>query len=132
MFVALLAKPVRLAVMFPAAKSPLASRVTIAEAVFASVAVVAELLTFPDVAMVANFVSAIAADALMSAFTMVPFAIFEEVTASLMIFTVVIASSEIIGAAALELVPAKSPPNCILPFTDAVASGVAATTLAST
>ncbi len=111
MLLALLAKPVKLAVIVPAAKSPLASRVTIADAVLASVAVVAELLTFPAVEIVANLVSAIAADELMSVFTMVPSAILAEVTAPLIILTVVIASSEITGAAALELVPAKSPPN---------------------
>src|SRR5574343_206240 len=54
------ALPFKVAVMVPAAKSPFASRATIAEAVLASVAVVAELLTFPEVAIVASFVSAIA------------------------------------------------------------------------
>jgi len=61
--------PVKFAVTVPAAKLPDASLDTMALAVFASVAVVAELLTFPDVAMVANFVSTIPADGLTSAFT---------------------------------------------------------------
>ena len=102
------AKPVKLAVIVPAAKSPLASRATIADAVFASVAVVAELLTFPDVEIVANFVSAIAADALMSALTIVPSAIFAEVTAASLILAVVTALAAMAGDAA---VPVKSPAN---------------------
>lgn len=61
MFVALLATPVKLAVMVPAIKLPLASRATIADAVFASVAVVAALLTLPGVTIVANFISLILA-----------------------------------------------------------------------
>ncbi len=111
MLLALDAKPVKLAVMVPAAKLPLASRATIAEAVFASVAVVAELLTFPEVEMVANFVSTIAADALMSAFTIVPSVILAELTAPSLILTVVMALSEMTGAAAVVPVPAKSPPS---------------------
>jgi hypothetical protein len=82
-----------------------------ADAVLASVAVVAELLTFPAVEMVANFVSAMAADALMSVLTISPSLILADVTALLMIFTVVIASSEMTGFDALEFVPAKSPAN---------------------
>ncbi len=69
MLLALLARPVTLAVIVPAVKFPLASRATMAEAVLAFVAVVAELLTFPAVAIVASLVSTIAADVLMSAFT---------------------------------------------------------------
>src|SRR5438477_5346841 len=52
-----------------AAKLPDASRATMALAVFALVAVVAELDTLPAVEIVANFVSTIAADADTSAFT---------------------------------------------------------------
>ena len=66
------AAPVSAAVMVPAAKLPDASRTTIALAVLALAAVVAELLTLPAVAMVASLVSTIAADALTSAFKMVP------------------------------------------------------------
>ena len=62
--------PVRFAVIVPAVKLPLASRATIALAVFAEVAVVAELLTFEAVEIVASLVSTMAADALMSALTM--------------------------------------------------------------
>jgi hypothetical protein len=50
---------IAVAVMVPAVKLPEASRATIAEAVFASVAVVAEFRTFPDVEMVLNLLSAI-------------------------------------------------------------------------
>lgn len=115
--------------MVPAVKSPLASRATRADAVFASVAVVAELLTFPAVAIVANFVSAMAAEALMSAFTRVPSAILSLVTAPLLIFEVVTALAAMLGEAA---VPVKSPANWILPLVVASASGVALETLAST
>jgi hypothetical protein len=69
------ALPVKEAVIVPALKSPDASRATIALAVFADVAVVAELLTFKAVEIVASFVSTIAADALMSALTITPAAI---------------------------------------------------------
>ena len=55
-----------------AVKLPLPSRATIALAVFAEVAVVALLLTLPAVMIVASFVSAMAALALMSASTMTP------------------------------------------------------------
>jgi tRNA-binding EMAP/Myf-like protein len=64
------AVPVRFAVIVPAIKLPDASRATIADAVFALAAVVAELLTFEAVEIVASFVSTIAAEALMSALTM--------------------------------------------------------------
>ena len=93
--VAVLALPVSDAVIVPALKSPLASRATIAEAVFALVAVVAEFDTFSAVAIVASFVSAIAADALMSPSTIVPSAIFAEVTAPSAIFSVVTAEPPI-------------------------------------
>jgi hypothetical protein len=63
------------AVIVPALKLPDASLATIADAVLALVAVVALLDTLPAVAMVANFVSAIAAEALMSASTITPAAI---------------------------------------------------------
>jgi hypothetical protein len=72
---AALAVPVRVAVIVPALKFPDASRATIADAVFALAAVVAELLTFSAVAIVSSLVSTIAALALMSAFTMTPEAI---------------------------------------------------------
>jgi hypothetical protein len=67
-----LALPVRFAVIVPALKFPDASRATIADAVFAFVAVVAELLTLDAVEMVASLVSAMAALALMLAFTITP------------------------------------------------------------
>jgi len=67
-----LAVPVNAAVIVPAVKLPEASRATIALAVFADAAVVAELLTFNAVEMVANFVSTMPAAALMSAFTIAP------------------------------------------------------------
>jgi hypothetical protein len=70
------AVPVKLAVIVPAVKLPLASRATIADAVLALVAVVALLLTLPAVEMVASLVSAIAAEALMSTSAMVPLTIF--------------------------------------------------------
>ena len=108
MLLALLAKPVKLAVIVPAVKLPLASRATMADAVLASVAVVAELFTLPAVAMVANLVSTMAADGLISAFTIVLSAIFAEVTAALIIFAVVMAFAAIVGAPA---VPLKSPAN---------------------
>ena len=53
----------------PAEKFPEASRSTIVFAVFADVAVVAELATLPAVEIVANFVSTIAAVGDTSAFT---------------------------------------------------------------
>ena len=59
--VAVVALPLKLAVIVPALKFPDASRATIAFAVFPLVAEVAEFKTLPDVAIVANFVSAIAA-----------------------------------------------------------------------
>ena len=63
------------AVIVPALKLPEASLATIADAVLALVAVVALLDTFPAVDIVANLVSAIPADALMSASTITPAAI---------------------------------------------------------
>jgi hypothetical protein len=70
--------------MVPAVKLPDASLATIAEAVLTFVAVVAELLTLPAVAMVASLVSTIAADALIAAdhvtSTMVPLRIIVLVT----------------------------------------------------
>ena len=77
---AVLALPVNAAVMVPALKLPEASRATIAEAVLAFVAVVALLLTLSAVLIVANLVSTIAAEALMSAFRIVPSRIIVEVT----------------------------------------------------
>ncbi len=129
MLLALLASPVKFAVIVPAVKSPFASRATMADAVLALVAVVAELLTFPEVAMVANLESAMAADALISAFTIVPSAILALVTAPSLILAVVTALAAMAGDAA---VPVKSPANWILPLVEASASGVAETTLAST
>src|SRR5262249_24489900 len=67
--VAVVALPESAAVIVPAEKLPDASRETIASAVFVLVAVVAEFDTFPAVEMVANLVSAIAAVADTSAFT---------------------------------------------------------------
>src|SRR6266852_5015574 len=55
------AAPVKLAVIVPAEKLPDPSRDTMAFAVFALVAVVAELATFPAVLIVASFVSTIPA-----------------------------------------------------------------------
>jgi hypothetical protein len=57
-FVAFVAVPLRFAVMVLAWKEPEASRITSALAVFAEVAVVALLATFPAVAMVARLLSA--------------------------------------------------------------------------
>lgn len=105
---ALLANPVKLAVMVPAVKSPFASRATIADAVFAFVAVVAELLTLPEVAIVANLVSKMAAVALMSAFTISPSRILALVTAPSLILVVVMAFAAMVGEVA---VPLKSPAN---------------------
>jgi hypothetical protein len=67
-----LAVPVNAAVIVPAEKSPEASRATIALAVFADAAVVAELLTFNAVEIVASLVSTIAAAAFISALTIEP------------------------------------------------------------
>jgi hypothetical protein len=58
--VAVVALPVNAAVIVPAEKFPLPSRATIADNVFALVAVVAELETLPAVDNVARYVSAIA------------------------------------------------------------------------
>ena len=57
-----------LMVRVPAVKLPEASRVTMALIVLALVALVAELLTLPAVAMVASLVSSIAAEVCTSAF----------------------------------------------------------------
>ena len=70
-----LAVPVKAAVIVFAVKFPEASRATIADAVFADVAVVAELLTFDAVEIVASLVSTMPAAALMSASTITPAAI---------------------------------------------------------
>jgi hypothetical protein len=98
MLVALLARPVKLAVIVPALKLPLPSRATIADAVLSAVAVVAELLTLPAVAIVANLVSAIAADEFISALTISPSKIFALVTASAANLAVEMAKLEIMGA----------------------------------
>ena len=74
------AVPVKVAVIVPAAKLPLPSLATIVETVFTFVAVVAELLTLPPVLIVASFVSTIAAEALISPFTIVPSTIIALVT----------------------------------------------------
>ena len=63
------AAPVKLATTVPALKFPELSRSTIVFGVFALVAVVAEFATLPAVEMVANLVSAIAAEGSTSAFT---------------------------------------------------------------
>jgi hypothetical protein len=67
--VAVVALPLKFAVIVPAEKLPDASRATMAFAVFALVAVVAELATLPVVEIVASFVSTIPADADTSAST---------------------------------------------------------------
>ena len=59
-------------VALPATKFPDESRAIIAEFVFEDVAVVAEFDTFPAVEIVASFVSAMAAEAFMSASTITP------------------------------------------------------------
>ena len=111
--------PVRFAVIVPALKLPLASRATIADAVLSAVAVVAELLTFPLVAMVANLESEMDAEDEISSFAMVPSAI----------FALVMTPVAIDGDSA---VPVKSPANLILPVADVVATGAPEVTLAST
>ena len=75
--VAVDAFPLNAAVIVPAVKLPLPSLATIALAVFKFVAVVAELLTLSAVAIVANFVSTIPAEALISASTIAPAEILE-------------------------------------------------------
>ena len=67
--VAVVALPLKFAVMVPAEKLPDASRATMALAVLALVAVVAELATLPAVEIVASLLSVIPADADTSAFT---------------------------------------------------------------
>jgi len=74
--------PVKSALIVPALKSPFSSLSTIVFGLFDEVAVVAELVTFPDVLIVASLVSTIPASEAISAFTMVPFSILSEVTAS--------------------------------------------------
>ena len=116
--VAVDALPVIAALMFLALKSPLASRATIVDTVFASVAVVAELLTFPAVVIVANLVSAIDAEVEISALTISPFTILllvMELSAksavtmvSSAIFVLVIAPVAMDGEAAF---PVRSPAN---------------------
>ena len=116
------------AVMVPAIKPPLLSRATMVETVLAAVAVVAELLIFPDVEMVASLVSAMAAMLDISALTISPLSILAEVielsaksavtispskilalvTASAAILAVVMARLEMTGAVAA---PPKSPAN---------------------
>ena len=89
--VAVEALPDSAAVTVPAEKLPDASLATIAEPVFAFVAVVAELLTFPAVAIVASLVSTIAALAFTSSLTIAP---------------EVIAADRVIPAPPLKLTPA--------------------------
>jgi hypothetical protein len=67
--VAVVALPLKLAVIVPAEKLPDESRATMSFAVFALVAVVAEFATLPAVLMVANLLSAIAAAGSISALT---------------------------------------------------------------
>ena len=83
--------PVKLAVTVPAVKLPDASRATIAEAVLAEVAVVAELETLLAVEIVPNLVSAIAALALMSALTIVPSVIIVLVTVPVSVVLTILA-----------------------------------------
>ena len=96
--VAVEALPDNAAVTVPAAKLPEASRATIAEAVFAFVAVVAELETLLAVEIVASLVSAIAADALISALTIVSSRIIADVTVPLGRVTVPVNVGEARGA----------------------------------
>ena len=105
------ALPANVAVIVPAAKFPLLSRATMVETVPELVAVVALLLTFPAVAMVASFVSTMAAEALMSALTMVPSRIIVLVTlpVSPVVTTVpVMSGSVIILSDATEAVACKA------------------------
>jgi hypothetical protein len=86
-------------VMLPAAKSPEASRATMALAVLALSAVVAELLTLPAVAMVSSLVSTMAAEALMSSYySIVPSSIIVLVTLPLspVVTTVPVSSGSVI------------------------------------
>ena len=69
--VAVVALPLKLAVIVEAEKFPDASRATIALTVFALVAVVAEFATLPAVLIVFNLVSTIAAAGSTSAFTII-------------------------------------------------------------
>lgn len=62
--VEVVALPLKLAVIVPAVKLPLASLATIASTVFALVAVVAELATFPAVDMVCKQESGMVSDAI--------------------------------------------------------------------
>lgn len=103
--VAVVALPDSAAVIVPAVKLPEPSRATIALAVFALVAVVALLLTLPAVLMVASLVSAIAADALMSALTMVPSAIIVLVTVPL---SPVVMTVPVVAGSVIVVVPAAA------------------------
>ena len=95
------------AVIIPAEKLPEASRATIADAVLASVAVVALLETLSAVEIVASLVSTIPADALISASTITPAAIAvalpEEVTSPVKFAFVV----------TLDAVPVRAPTKVV-------------------
>ena len=89
------------AVIVPALKFPDPSLNTIVFAVLEAVAVVAELDTFPAVAIVANLVSSISA------------------VSDILLLSIAPAATN-----GLKAVPDKSPANWIFPFANVVASGV--------
>ena len=106
--------PVTLAEIIPAVKLPDPSRATIVLTKLAEVAVVAELATFPTVAICANFVSTIAASDLISSLTIAPLAIFSEVTASAAIFEVVTTPSDRVVEKLPVPVPVTAPVSVIV------------------
>jgi hypothetical protein len=101
------AVPVKLAVIVPALKLPEPSLATIADAVFALVAVVALLETLSAVAIVANLVSTIPADALISASTITPAAM--DVT----VLTDVISPVKLGILVVDDAVPVRAPINVV-------------------
>jgi len=131
--VAVVALPLKLAVIVPAEKFPEESRATIAFAVLALVAVVAELATLPTVEIVANLVSTIAAAGSTSAFTIKeldnnPDALLCTTPAVLngvMVAELLITSSVTLTA------PAENPPDAVR-FTIALAVFALVAALAST
>ena len=107
--VAVDAFPVRAAVMVPAVKLPDASLATIALAVLALAAVVAEFETLDAVDIVANLVSTIPADALISAFTIIP-AAKEEFHVPLVIVPTCVRDDPVIPAPSAEELRTVVPP----------------------
>ena len=105
--VAVEALPVKAAVIVQAVKLPLPSRATMAEGVLALAAVVAELLTLPAVAIVASLVSTMAAEAFISALTIVSLAIIALVTVPLS--PVVITVPVTFGSVMVRSVVASAP-----------------------